>query len=355
MRPRGRPSLQRLADAAIVIVVALFTAAIASGAENVGWAWTALGVVAALAAGVSLWWRRTFPVRVLAIAVVCCTINEVLTPEVLFPYAALFALSSVAAARHPKVSLPSLAAVAAVTALDYGQTAAGDVSFAIAIAVATWALGEALRNRRQAIAESARRAVSEEQGRIARELHDVLAHNITVIVVQAAAADDVFDSHPDQARSALQSIEASARGALADLRGVLQGVRNEERPWMVRLDELAQPKAGLTVEVHHEGPQLPLPEQLDLSAFRIIQEALTNVLRHARATRADVTVRQQSDLLEVDVLDDGVGGLSQLPGGGRGIEGMRERAALLGGTLEATALPTGGFRVSARLPVGVAR
>ena len=116
-----------------------------------------------------------------------------------------------------------------ITALDYRSEAAGDVSFAIAIAVVAWALGEASRNRRQAIAESARRAVSEEQGRIARELHDVLAHNITVIVVQAAAADDVFDSHPDQARAALQSIEASARGALADLRGVLHGVRNEER------------------------------------------------------------------------------------------------------------------------------
>jgi signal transduction histidine kinase len=231
----------------------------------------------------------------------------------------------------------------------------------MAIAVGAWALGEAARNRRVAIEEERRRAVGEEQARIARELHDVIAHSVSVIVVQAGAADDVFDTRPDQARAALLSIEQAGRDALAELRRLLGGVRAEAdpagpQPGLERLDELAEPMraGGLDVVVHREGSPAPLPAGVELSAYRIVQEALTNTLRHARATRAEVTVRYGADAVEVDVRDDGHAAPAN-DGGGRGLVGMRERASLLGGTLEAGPLPRGGYRVHARLPLEQAR
>jgi signal transduction histidine kinase len=183
-----------------------------------------------------------------------------------------------------------------------------------------------------------------------------------VIVVQAAAADDVFDERPDQARTALRAIESSGREALAELRRLLAAVRpdadenpNRPQPGLGDLDELAAPlrAGGLDVVVQREGGPTELPAGVDLSAFRIVQEALTNTLRHAGATRAEVTVRYDSEAVEVDVLDDGRGATSGgTPGGGHGLVGMRERVALLGGTLEAGPLPRGGgYRVHARLPL----
>ena len=231
--------------------------------------------------------------------------------------------------------------------------------------VIPWALGEAARNRRRAIDQESRRAVSEEQARIARELHDVIAHSVSVIVVQAAAAGDVFDERPDRARAALRSIEDAGREALGELRRLLAAVQpgpegepQHPQPGLARLGELAAPlrAAGLDVAVRREsGGEDPLPAGVDLSAYRIIQEALTNTLRHAGASRAEVTVRRRGRVLDLDVRDDGDGGdgarAEPEGGGGRGIAGMRERAAMLGGTLEAGPLPEGGFRVHARLPV----
>jgi signal transduction histidine kinase len=234
----------------------------------------------------------------------------------------------------------------------------------MALAVGAWALGEAARSRRVAIDEAARRAVSEEQARVARELHDVIAHTVSVIVVQAAAADEVFDEHPDQARGALRSIEQAGRDAMAELRRVLGAVRPETsaepappQPGLDRLDDLAAPlrAGGLQVVVRREGPLAALPAGIELSAYRIVQEALTNTLRHARATRAEVTLRYGVDALDVDVRDDGRAAPAvEGANGGHGLAGMRERAALLGGTLEAGRLPRGGYRVHARLPIEAA-
>ena len=202
-----------------------------------------------------------------------------------------------------------------VTALNFLVATGEDALFAMALVIAAWALGEAARSRRVAIAESTRRAVADEQARIARELHDVIAHSVSVIVVQAAAADEVFDRRPDQARAALQAIEAAARDALRELRLAAADVRPGPRhdaqpqPGLDRLDELAAPlrAAGLEVAVHREGTPRALPAGLDLSAYRIVQEALTNTLRHARARAADVTVRYAGDAVELDVRDDGRG------------------------------------------------
>jgi signal transduction histidine kinase len=224
----------------------------------------------------------------------------------------------------------------------------------MAVAVALWALAEAVRSRRQAILEASRRAVGDEQARIARELHDVIAHSVSVIVVQAAAADDVFEARPDQARTALRSIEAAGREALGELRQLL-GAVSAPRPGLGRLAELTAPlqEAGLEVAVHREGTDgMELPAGLDLSAYRIVQEALTNTLRHAGATRASVTIRTVGGSLELDVSDDGTAAVPvPAAGPGRGLAGMRERAAMLGGTLDAGPLPDGGFRVRALLPL----
>ena len=295
-------------------------------------------------------------------ALLCCDSDR------LFPYAGLIAMGSLAAARPLHYSLPALAALLGVTALNYisGIHPADDVSFAMAFPVVAWALGEARRHRRRAIVEASRRAVGEEQARIARELHDVIAHSVSVIVVQAAAADDVFSERPDQARAALRSIEATGREALVELRRLLVAVQPDEdgepaqpQPGLDRLVELAEPlrAAGLEVAVRHEGTEAngPLPAGVDLSAYRIVQEALTNTLRHAGASRAEITVRAADGMLELDVLDDGRGAVGRGSGGaGRGIAGMRERAAMLGGTLDAGPLPDGGFRVHARLPLKAA-
>jgi signal transduction histidine kinase len=319
-----------------------------------------LGVALAVIQGAALHWRRRRPELVMAITLLAAAGFFPLAPDTVIPFAPLFAVHSLAATRPPRVSLPGLAGLEALCALNFLTATVADTTFTMALAVGSWALGEAARNRRAAISGEARRAVSEEQARIARELHDVIAHSVSVIVVQAAAADDVFEERPDQARAALRSIEHAGRDALGELRRLLSAVQAADpsgpQPGLERLDELAEPlrAGGLDVVVRREGTPAPLPAGVDLSAYRIVQEALTNTLRHARATSAEVTVRFAEDAVEVDVRDDGrADGDGQ--GGGRGLVGMRERAALLGGTLEAGPQPGGGYRVRARLPLEAGR
>jgi signal transduction histidine kinase len=363
VRRSSRSRLQRIADLVVSLGVGLFLMAMVSGsAARHAAPLTALGLVAGAAQGAALWWRRSHPVPVMAVALAGGLVVQLLVPEGLFPYAGLVALGSLAATRPPRVSLPALAALLGLTALNFRTAPGGDALFAMAVAVVVWALGEAARNRRAAIEQAARRAASEEQARIARELHDVIAHSVSVIVVQAAAADDVFEQRPDQARAALRSIETAGRDALGELRRLLAAVRPgaeggspPPEPGLERLGELVAPlrAAGLEVAVRREGAAGPLPAGIDRCAYRIVQEALTNTLRHAGATRAVVTVRATPEALELDVLDDGRGGTATAAGNGagRGIAGMRERAATLGGSVQAGPLPDGGFRVHARLPL----
>jgi signal transduction histidine kinase len=343
---------RRVLDVALSVGVWLYLTAIVVDAPGASLSWADVGcLLAAPVQGLALLWRRSRPVPVLLVALAGGALFQVVVPYGIFPFAALIALFSVAALRPPLVSLPALAGVLGVTAVAWHDQPGGDVLFAMAVAVLVWALGEVARNRRVAIEQSARRAVTEEQARIARELHDVIAHSVSVIVVQAAAARDVFDKAPEQAKAALGSIEEAGREALGELRTLLAGVRPPEspQPGVARLAELASPlrAAGLSVSVTSDAADLPAA--VDLCAYRIVQEALTNTLRHASASRADVVVRTSHGVLELDVRDDG-----RSPGlgtGGRGIAGMRERATMLGGTLDAGPLPGGGFRVHARLPV----
>lgn len=212
---------------------------------------------------------------------------------------------------------------------------------------------------------NARRAVLDERVRVARELHDVIAHHVSLMGIQAAAARRVLTTRPDQAANALAAIEGSSRQTVGELHRMLGFLRqdNEDdllapQPSLRRLDDLLTQLSDvkLTVEVHIEGDQQPLPASVDLSAYRIVQEALTNTLKHAEATAAAVRLRYQSGAFEVEVVDNGVGTTSTAhAGNGRechGLIGMRERVILHRGQFEAGPRPEGGFGVLARFPLG---
>jgi len=278
------------------------------------------------------------------------------------PFPLWLALTTVAAIRPRRVSLWAAAAslVAVFVSRDV-RNPASMIGGVLSVAVA-WVLGDTLRSRRAWLQEESdvklRRAASDEQARIARELHDVIAHNVSVMVVQAAAASDVFDSRPELARDALRSIEDTGRAALTELRrlfGIAQAPNAEPyapQPGLGAIEELVGRvrTAGLPVALTIEGDLNDLPTGLDLSAYRIVQEALTNTLKHAGASHADVDVRRTPTSLELEIVDDGIGTASN-DGAGRGLIGMQERASLVGGAVDAKPLPGRGFRVHASLPL----
>jgi signal transduction histidine kinase len=222
-----------------------------------------------------------------------------------------------------------------------------------------WSWGALVRARGERRVAERRQAVLEERARIARDLHDVLSHTVSVMVVQAAAADDVFESNPEKAREALRRTEEAGRQALAELRGFLRTVRADSeaddpgpQPTLADMRRLTETmsETGLAVTLLREGNG-EVPMGVQAGAYRIVQEALTNTLRHARASSAEVLVRVDESEVLVRARDDGRG-VSSGRGGGHGLLGMRERASLLGGTLHAGPRPDGaGFEVEAHLPV----
>lgn len=246
----------------------------------------------------------------------------------------------------------------------------GPVSWAEASAAGAWLLAilagaELVRVRRERFvrerrerAEAERRRADEERLRIARELHDVLAHSISVINVQAGVALALIDDRPEQARVALTTIKQASKEALGEVRQVLGALRTpgdaprSPAPGLDRLPELAEQAAGagLAVEIAVDGARAPLPPGVDLAAFRIVQEALTNIVRHSGARTARVRVGYRPEGLLIGVDDDGPATATQETGGGNGLVGMRERAAAFGGTVEAGPRPDGGFSVLVRLP-----
>jgi signal transduction histidine kinase len=283
--------------------------------------------------------------------------------------AAQVALCVLSATRSRRASVWALAAMCLPVPLAFGTGggSAGVAVYLLAVVLA-WTAGQWRRAQRARAGAEARRAVVEERARIAREVHDVVAHTLSVMVIQAGAADDVFAERPDQARQALRAIEAGARSALGELRLLLRafgpedirdgeaGEQREPGPSLARLDELADTvrATGMTVTVYREGTFDGLPAAVDLAAYRIVQEALTNTLRHAvGADEVGVRVRVEGECVKVTVADNGLTpqGRSIAAGAGRGLVGMKERARLVGGSLRAGPLPGGGFEVAARLPV----
>jgi signal transduction histidine kinase len=271
-------------------------------------------------------------------------------------------LACYARVRPPRRSVWVLALVVAGTPWKLAGGDWRNLLLAIAGPALGWALGELGRTRALRREDAERRILTQERARIARELHDVLAHTVSVIVVQAGAAGDVFETRPDLARKALGAIDVAARSTLAELRVLLQtmsaGEESEQdapQPGLGQLDALAASlrATGLRVDLDHDPGGGPLPAAVDLSAYRIVQESLTNTLRHSQATRARVSVRCVPGSVRLEISDDGPArATGRIVGTGRrGIVGMRERARLLGGTLDAGPLPDGGFRVLADLPL----
>ncbi|MFF4261360.1 sensor histidine kinase [Streptomyces virginiae] len=250
-------------------------------------------------------------------------------------------------------------------------TGDGPRPWAQEVGVTAWvpavlAVAELVRVRREQWARerveraaSERRRVDEERLRIARELHDVLAHSISVINVQAGVGLALLDSDPEQARTALATIKAASKEALGEVRQVLDTLRSpgeaprSPAPGLDRLPELVEQAAtaGLGVDVSTDGQARALPPGVDLAAFRILQEALTNVMRHSGARTARIRLVWQPHALELRVDDDGPATGGAPDDGGNGLVGMRERAAALGGTVETGPRPDGGFRVVAVLPL----
>lgn len=331
--------------------------------------------------------RRWAPLRVLAVIVAANVVP--VFPELgpstelmgfSFP-ALLLALYTVNAHRPRRIALAATCAVplAVTVAMLAAGLAPNDLPWLIGTlavpSIGVALLGgyvrdsrihdEALERRTKALEaerdQSALHAAAAERARIARELHDVVAHGMSVMVVQAGAARLIVRDDPERATEALRSIEVTGRDALAELRRLLGVLRRDERedlalapqPGLAQLPALVRrfTDAGLPVDLVVEADGPGLPPGADLSAYRIIQEALTNTLKHAAATRAHVAVRSDADGVEVEVTDDGPGSTSVADGEGSGLIGMRERVRFFGGDFRAGPRPGGGFAVWARFPL----
>jgi signal transduction histidine kinase len=377
-RPGGLPVV------AVPLAVVFFQLVGSTGADaRMRYPHTPLDVLAyaLLVAGpVALIFRRRLPVAalstVLAVTVLYLLRGYVFGPVFLSPVAAVVA--AVAAGRRAASWLAAGVGLAVLSGLGsltpFGPFRLAYWTLGHTLATLTWLLlllaaAEVVRVRRERAAEirrtraeEQRRQASEERLRIARELHDVLAHNISMINVQAGVALHLMDERPEQVRTALSAIKDASKDALTEVRSVLGVLRqaDESAPrspmaGLARLEELVSRArlAGITVRVETAGDPRPLPAGTDLAAFRIIQEALTNVTRHAGpGVTADVRLEYGADALVVEVVDDGRGARGDLPAGGDGIPGMRERVTALGGDISTgPRTGAGGFRVRARFPV----
>jgi signal transduction histidine kinase len=232
------------------------------------------------------------------------------------------------------------------------------------IATAAWLLGAYLRLRGEQRAGTEARIAAAERTRIARELHDIVAHGIGVMVVQAEGAAEVLDRDPARAGRALEHIAETGRSSLVELRralgvlrddGLSSAVPSTPQPGLARLDDLIESvrRSGLQVDHEPSGAPEGLSPGADLALYRVVQEALTNTLRHSGAHRASVRVTRGAGGVAVEVVDDGTGGTDPVRPGGSGLRGIRERVAMLGGDVEIGPTSDGGFRVAATVPLQV--
>lgn len=319
----------------------------------------------------ALIWRRRRPVLVLAVSLAAALLYTCLGyvdgAVIVNPIFALYAVAVTVPTRRA-VGLSVITTVLLMGAdaafNPFGATAGGffliPVMVAAALFLGLWVASRQAYARRES-AEQARRAVDAERLRIARELHDVVAHTMATINVQAGVAAHVIDRQPDQAAQALEAIKQASKEGLRELRGILNVLRQADEeddrspaPRLAQLDDLVEnaTRAGLPTSVSVHGRTRALAPTVDLTAYRIVQESLTNALRHAGPATARVTLSYTDDELSVEVLDSGRGRVDGNPqGAGHGIAGMRERAEAVGGTLIAGPAPERGFRVQARLPL----
>jgi signal transduction histidine kinase len=377
-RPRGRRSIAF--DVAVALVATAAELAQVIGATGKP---SAAALVLAVVAGGALVLRRTAPLAVLA-TTGAATVAIFALGDDPSGVSGLIALYTTAALCERGVSLAALVVAAAIAATGSAVTADAPgretsawfgAIIAVLITVGIWALGAYVQTQRryrrelQERAASAERereqlariAVHEERASIARELHDIVAHSVSVMLVGVRGARDVLRTSPDAADDTLARVERSGEQSLAELRRILALLREPEQraesrpqPSLAELDELVASyrAAGLPVRLEVIGEPTPLAGGVELSVYRIVQEALTNALKHADPTDVTVTVAFRDVRLELEVVDDGTPANPDAATTGQGLVGMRERVALLGGELQTGWREGGGFRVAARLPVG---
>jgi signal transduction histidine kinase len=378
---RRRPNGLDYAVAAALVVFAAVEVALIPEVRSRG-----VAIAAELLMGVALLWRRVHPVAV-CVAVGLLGIVETGTGVPL--QAPMIPLLSAVAALYAAVSYGSVRASVAATATIFSSLAVqvwmvgaslGNLLFGAVFCSLTFAFGWTVRHRTEEAArlrgaavrleaqraQAERDAAAEERTRIAHELHDVISHSVSVMVVQATAAERVLQASPDRARESLAAIQAIGRQALTELAGLLGVLRDGDpmsglvpQPGVADLNSLAASvdRTGVQVDLNVDAAGGGLPPGLQLALYRLAQEALTNVRKHSCATRASVTVKVDHGTVVVAVEDPGprrVDGLSP-HGGGNGLIGIRERVHVYGGETTACGTAAGGYRVEARIPVSAMR
>jgi signal transduction histidine kinase len=378
-RPPGGPFTRwpHVADTVLALVVFLVVLLVSpEGPDDeltfrgVGEVSIAALIVSAVASGV-LYWRRSQPLVVFGVTLGATALSVGYSDAGMIGIAMFFALYGVG--RHASndrwaySALGGALVVVTISSLIDAVTVA-QTGFGLFLTFFVWYVGRRLRIRGERAAQlereqaaEARRAVAEERTRIARELHDVVAHRVSLMTVQAGAAKTVAADDPESASQAMHAVETAGRQALDELRHLLGVLRPEADaealgplPGLADVPRLVDQSraAGLDVSLTIDDGQIDLPARVDLSAYRIVQEALTNALKHAGpGARAEVRLHTDSRGVDIEVLDNGRG-VTILTGSGHGIVGMRERALLLGGRLDVGPRAGGGFHVVAHLPLG---
>jgi signal transduction histidine kinase len=361
----------------LVLAVAGLIEVLTSSDIHAPWTIDALFV---LGTTVPLLWRRRYPLVVLVAvfaSIAAADISYDIANNASSPFAGLlvatYASGAYTSRRDGWIAAAVIGALVLVMAISNGEDVIGDTIFIGGIMFAVWGAAMIVRSRQElarALAartvelehereENAKLAVAEERARIARELHDVVAHNLSIMVLQAGGERRAIGDERPQTTEALATIEETGRTAMAEMRRLLGMLRQSDddlalapQPSLRYLDDLvAQVRdAGMPVELSVEGEPRPLAPGIDLSAYRIVQEALTNALKHAGPARARVTVRYGANDLDIEIADDGPGAADATPGG-HGLVGMRERVALFGGDLAAGRRIGGGYAVRAKLPL----
>ena len=373
---------RRIIDIAVPLLLAAISLAELAASDEVDAPW---GVVVLLALGttVPLLWRRRAPLPVLVATLGTIAITDSaygLANEASAPFVgvlmAAYASGAYTNRRDGRIAAGVIGVLVLAMVIAIGENVAGDAVFIGGILYAVWGAATVVRSRQElatALAartvelehereENAKLAVAEERARIARELHDVVAHKLSIMVVQAGAERRAIGDDRPETAAVLRTIEDTGRGAMAEMRRLLGMLRRSDdelalapQPSLDHLGDLVEQirEAGMPVELRVEGERRPLAPGIDLSAYRIVQEALTNALKHAGPARARVTVRYGDSELDIEIADDGTGAPEEpAPAGGHGLVGMRERVALFGGDLGAGPRRGGGYAVRARLPIG---
>jgi len=389
-RLRGRPFLVDAAIAIALAVVSTLSLWVTTSYIEVDFREPdALGVLLSAASALPIAWRRRYPMTVVFLTgVPTVLISELNYAQSVSGIGLLIAVYTVAAYTSRRRSLAGLLAaivflVVAVN-IDNLPTSLLDLTASVAIIFGAWAFGRSIGIRRVYTAELEERAkrlerareadvraiVAEERNRIARELHDVVGHHVSVMTVQAAAAQRTFDRDPRRAREAMAAIESTGREALAEMRRIVGVLRTHDQadhdlaplPGVGEIGRLVEQvrEAGLDVAFSIDGVPAPLAPGIDVTVYRIVQEALTNTLKHAGPTRAEVVLRYRPKDLFVRVSDDGYGLASALAKPalvngarptGHGLLGMRERVTLYGGRLYTGPRSGGGYEVVAHIPL----